>query len=173
MLKCESTSLLLSYSRIAEPADRDALTMFINKAFAKDQYPFKDRARTNIEEIAEHLETGYFLLVETEGKLAGAIYVEFRDDQRGYLAMLTVGPDHQRQGLGKRLRESAEQFCRDHGCRTVEAVVLASKSDLVAMYQREGYRISGEVPYEQPEILAEPSSLLLIEKELSSQTSSI
>jgi hypothetical protein len=44
--------------------------------------------------------------------------------------------------------------------------VVAAKSDLVASYQRFGYRIVGEVPYEGFEVFAQPFNVVLLEKAL-------
>jgi hypothetical protein len=68
--------------------------------------------------------------------------------------------------LAKHLGRAGEEFCRQNGCRVVQGIVVAAKSDLVASYQRFGYRIVGEVPYDGFEVFAQPFNVFLLEKAL-------
>ncbi|WP_213804639.1 hypothetical protein [Granulicella sp. dw_53] len=154
-------------TRVATYEDLDVLVTFVNHGFAEDNYPFRDSDFTHREEIARLLETGCFLLTEVEGKteIAAAIYVELRDKHRGYLAMLTINPNVH-PSVGKKMIRAGEAFCCEHGCRIVEGVVLASKTELTVAYLRCGFQIVREVAYRRSEILVQPSSIFLLEKSL-------
>ena len=69
-------------------------------------------------------------------------------------------------GIDEQIRRAGEEFCREHGCRVVEGVTPSCKEELTASYQRAGYRIVGEIPYERPKLLVQQSSLFQIEKDL-------
>lgn len=166
--RVENTSLASTpslYSRLATPADLDLLVCFINETFVHDNY-FKRTTRTSHELIAGYLKKGQFLLLEEDGKLIGLIYAELRGEERGYLGMLAVDPEKQRSGIGRQLLQAGEDFCREHGCRVVDASVVSLRPDLVTRYQQLGYRVVGEAPYERPEVLLQPCHFILLEKDL-------
>ncbi|WP_433965715.1 GNAT family N-acetyltransferase [Tunturiibacter gelidiferens] len=151
--------------RTATPEDAARLVPFINRAFARDNY-FKRTERTNAEQIAEYLLKGTFLLKEDADGLLGLIYIELRDNGHGYIGMVAVDPDRQTRGVGRELMEAGEQLCRDHDCRLIEISVIDRRPELIAWYQRQGYKIVGEAPYIRPEVLILPCHFILMEKEL-------
>ena len=62
-----------------------------------------------------------------------------------YLGMLTVAPALQAAGLGRRLIEAGEGYARDaFGARRIEMTVIAQRAELIAWYERRGYRHTGE-----------------------------
>lgn len=151
--------------RVATTEDRDRLVPFINRAFAPDNY-FKRTERTNPSQVAEYLRKGVFLLLEDAGELYGLLYAELRENGRGYIGMIATDPDRQGGGIGTQLLQIGEEFCRDHGTRVIELSVVNLRPDLVAWYQRKGYRVVGEAPYVRPEVLVLPCHFILMEKNL-------
>jgi ribosomal protein S18 acetylase RimI-like enzyme len=145
--------------------DTDLLVPFINRAFAPDNY-FKRTERTNPSQVAEYLRKGFFLLLEDTVGLLGLIYTELRQDNRGYIGMIAIDPDRQGGGIGTRLLQIGEEFCREQGSSVIEISVVNLRPDLVAWYQRKGYRVVGEAPYVRPEILILPCHFILMEKAL-------
>ena len=91
--------------RFAEESDLAALTALINRAFKVEAF-FIVRDRLTPEEAREYFEKGRFLLADENGQLAGVVYVELRGD-RSYLGLLSVDPDLQKSGLGRRLTFAA------------------------------------------------------------------
>lgn len=61
-----------------------------------------------------------------------------------YLGMLTVDPRHQAGGLGKLILSAAEDHAASFGAARVEMTVIAQRRELVAWYERRGYRATGE-----------------------------
>jgi ribosomal protein S18 acetylase RimI-like enzyme len=151
--------------RQATTEDTEWLVPFINRAFAHDNY-FKRTERTDPSQVAEYLRKGVILLLEDAGKLFGLVYTELRENGRGYIGMIAIDPDRQGGGIGTHLLRTGEKFCRDKGARVIELSVVNLRSDLVAWYQRKGYRIVGEAPYARPEILILPCHFVLMEKDL-------
>jgi ribosomal protein S18 acetylase RimI-like enzyme len=157
--------------RLATIDDADCLVAFINRAFAPDNF-FKRTERTDPTQVAEYLRKGFFLLLEDTGTLLGLVYTELRENHRGYIGMIATDSDRQGGGIGTRLLQIGEDFCRDQGSTVIEISVVNLRPDLVAWYQRKGYQVVGEAPYVRPEILILPCHFILMEKSLApTQTS--
>jgi len=165
MLQTKISKSAPAYSRLATTADIELLLKFINKAFARDNY-FKRTERTNSEQVMEYLQKGDFLLLEEQGELLGLVYADLREKGRGYIGLLTVNPDKQSRGIGSQLMQSAEDFCRDHGCSIAEIDVINLRPELVDWYRGQGYQVVGEAPYPRPEILIQPCHFIAMQKGL-------
>ena len=72
------------------------------------------------------------------------VQLERRGDE-AYLGMLTVRPALQAGGLGRRLLSAAERWAAAHwGSRAVVMTVITQRIELIAWYERRGYRATGE-----------------------------
>ncbi|MFC5373055.1 GNAT family N-acetyltransferase [Brevundimonas faecalis] len=85
------------------------------------------------------------LLAEADGALVGCVQVESRGEGLAYLGLLTVDPERQAGGLGRRLIEAAEaeavsRFAADR----MEMTVIRKRAELIAWYERRGYAQTGE-----------------------------
>jgi ribosomal protein S18 acetylase RimI-like enzyme len=135
--------LALSVSvRPSTHADAAALASLVNAAYAIEEF-FVEGDRTNADEIAAMLRDGAFLVLETADRLAAAVYVE----RRGYLGMLSVLPELQGHGLGKRLVRIAEALCEAAGCATMSLRIINLREELARWYRSLGYRETGVTPY--------------------------
>ena len=85
------------------------------------------------------------ILLGFEGeKLVACVQVVAKADQRGYLGMLTVDPTRQAGGLGRQVIAEAERYVKAvWGCRTMEMTVIVQRAELIAYYERRGYRNTG------------------------------
>ncbi len=85
------------------------------------------------------------LLAEAEGMLAGCCQLERRPGGEAYFGMFSVPPDRQGQGLGRQILAEAERLAREEwGAQTMVMSVLAQRPELIAWYERRGYRRTGE-----------------------------
>lgn len=86
------------------------------------------------------------ILASADGdKIIGCVQLSRVDDTLAYLGMLTVDPDIQSTGLGKKLLEASESFCRENwNAAAIEMTVIRQRSELIAYYERRGYRKTGE-----------------------------
>jgi len=151
--------------RFATETDVPALTALVNAAFQVEKF-FKVGERTDRAEIAEYLKKGRFLLLEDEGRLLGSVYVELRGE-RGYIGMLSVAPERQRQGIGTRLMAAGEEFCREMGCRTIDITVVDLRTELPPLYEKYGYRITGTAPFPAEQMPVKmPCSFVVMSKSL-------
>ena len=161
--------------RFATEADTDALVSLINNAFQVEKF-FKIGERTDAADVAAHLKSGRFLLLEDQAGIAGAVYIEVSaggsahkdgDRKRGYFGMLSVDPGRQRAGVGRRLIAAAEEFCREQGCRVMDITIVNLRTELPPLYEKFGYRIVGTEPFPADQMpVSQPCSFVLMEKEL-------
>lgn len=84
------------------------------------------------------------LLAEREGRLLASAHVE-RQGESGYFGMFAVDPALQGGGLGKAMLAEAERLAREQWhCRAMRMTVIEQRPELIAWYQRRGYRRTGE-----------------------------
>lgn len=118
-----------------------AMIAIVNAAFAVET--FLDGTRTDEERMAEMMRKGEFLLAEREpGRLVACVYTELRAE-RGYFGMLAVDPSAQGAGLGRRMVEAAEDYCRHRGCKFMDITVLSLRPELPPFYRKLGYVETG------------------------------
>ena len=85
------------------------------------------------------------LVVEADDALVGTVTITDLGHGRAYLGMLGVSPLAQATGLGRTLLAAAEAEARARfGTRCMEMTVIAIRRELVAWYERRGYRLTGE-----------------------------
>ncbi|WP_407704833.1 GNAT family N-acetyltransferase [Tellurirhabdus rosea] len=75
--------------------------------------------------------------------LIGCVYLEKKEEDL-YLGMLTVDPERQAGGIGKQLLSAAEEHARAQGCRAIQMTVISVRHELIAYYERRGFRATGE-----------------------------
>jgi ribosomal protein S18 acetylase RimI-like enzyme len=88
---------------------------------------------------------GHVIFVhESDGAIVGCVHLE-RTGERCYLGMLTTKPTLQGSGIGRRMVLAAEQWARTHWhAREMQMTVIVQRPELVAWYERLGYRVTGE-----------------------------
>ncbi len=85
------------------------------------------------------------LLRDAEG-LRACVHIEDLEGEVCYLGMLTVRPDSQAGGVGRLVLSGAELHAIRHfGARYVEMTVIDRRHELIAWYERRGYRSTGEI----------------------------
>jgi GNAT superfamily N-acetyltransferase len=145
--------------RIATWEDAEELVRIINRAFQVEKF-FIARDRIDLAELRDFFSKGEFLI--TDG---GCVYVEARGD-RCYLGLLSVVPDAQGSGLGRRLMQAAEARARELGCHAMDLRVVNLREELPAFYRHLGYveNGTGEFPPEVSTLL--PCHFLYMAKAL-------
>lgn len=109
-----------------------------------------DEVRSLIQDPSARLTLAY------EGtRLVGCILAKSEHDG-AHLGMFAVRPDKQAHGLGRELLGEAERVARDElAAITAVLYVLHTRSELLAWYERRGYRDSGRrepFQYENPRV---------------------
>lgn len=150
--------------RRATAADAAAVADLVNQAYAVEVF-FVEGDRTNAADIADMMSHGTFVVLEHVGGLAAAVYV----DSTGYIGMLSVLPQMQKHGLGKRLVRIAEAMCEAAGCDTAHLQIVNLREELARWYRSLGYVETGTRPFEH-RALKQPCHFVVMRKTLRSVT---
>ena len=155
--------------RTARPADAAALASLINAAFVVEAF-FKIGDRTSADEVAAMMEAGgEFLILDAPepgtGTFTGCVYLKSSGD-RAYFGMLSIDPDKQRQGAGRRLVDAVESRARERGCRFMDLHLVDLREELTPYYRRLGYVESGTLPFSEPERASKPCFFIVMTKRL-------
>jgi ribosomal protein S18 acetylase RimI-like enzyme len=85
------------------------------------------------------------LVVERDGALIACCQLEHRGDA-AYFGMFAVRPEQQGGGLGKQIIAEAERSVREEwGVDEMHMTVISVRDDLIAWYERRGYRRTGKM----------------------------
>lgn len=143
--------------RLAQPDDAEMITTVINSAFRIAEEFFVEGDRVDLSSVLNFLNSGKFLLAESEGTLLGCVYVEPRHldsnrpsiqaQERAYLGLLSVDPRHQQSGMGTLLMEAAEDYCRELGLEFMDIKVVSLREELFGFYRKRGYVETGTSPF--------------------------
>jgi ribosomal protein S18 acetylase RimI-like enzyme len=148
--------------RAATAEDVSALEQLVNSAYRGEssragwttEADLLDGQRVDADGLAAAIASADHVILIAEGeKTVGCVHLQRRGDDC-YLGMLTIRPTSQGAGLGSRLLDAAEGWAATHwASRTVTMTVIAQRAELIAWYERRGYRRTGEqrpFPYGDP-----------------------
>ena len=139
--------------RAATTADIHAVVALVESAYRGDasragwttEADFLDGRRTGLEDIEAILTSAQsrMLLGERNGSLVACAHVAV-EDGAGYFGMFSVDPKQQGGGIGKAVLAEAERIARDEwGMATMRMTVIDIRDELIAYYERRGYRRTG------------------------------
>lgn len=142
--------------RCATEADVDVIVSLVNSAYRGEssragwttEADILGGQRTDAAEISHLIaEAGSaMLLCLRGGEIIGSVHVERVDAATAYMGMLVIRPVLQGQGLGCCLMEEAENFARvEWGAALMQMQVITLRHELIAYYERRGYRRTGEI----------------------------
>ncbi|MFI5907878.1 GNAT family N-acetyltransferase [Dactylosporangium sp. NPDC051541] len=142
--------------RVADAADVPVLVELVQSAYRGD------RSRAGWTTEADLLEgqrtdpamvtaavTGpdsvVLLALDGDETVAACCHLERRDGY-AYFGMFAVDPGRQGGGVGAGLLAEAERFARDEwGAGEVRMTVIVQRAELIAWYERRGYKRTGEL----------------------------
>ncbi len=111
--------------------------------------------RITEEELIQNIrKTDTFILKYTEAEQILGCMMLVEKENALYLGMLTVSPELQGSGIGKKLLKSAEIFAKEKGISKIEMTVISIRFELVLWYERHGYVKTGETkpfPMDNPD----------------------
>ncbi|MER7752498.1 GNAT family N-acetyltransferase [Kitasatospora sp. NPDC097643] len=139
--------------RRATPADVPALVELVESAYRGDasrvgwttEADLLDGQRTDAEGVGAAIghPDGVVLVVEQGGELLACCQLEHRGD-RAYFGMFSVRPGLQGGGLGRAVLAEAERVAGEEwGVGELEMTVIEQRADLIAWYERRGFRRTG------------------------------
>ena len=80
-----------------------------------------------------------FLVGEIAGRVEATAMAGY-EGHRGWINYLAVAPEHRRLGLGRRMMAAAEAELRKLGCPKINLQVRSGNRDVLAFYERLGFR---------------------------------
>ena len=86
-----------------------------------------------------HKQNAVILKYSQDKNITGCVYLEKKGSCL-YLGMLSVSPEIQAQGIGKQLLKAADAYAKEQGCRIIEMTVISVRNELIAWYERNGYK---------------------------------
>ena len=143
-----ATSIAASVRR-ARLSDTAALTDLVNRAFAVEAW-FVEGERTDADEIAALIRS--FLVLEYERGICAAVMYQRPGERDGlpsshaYFGMLSVLPEVQGMGLGRRLVRVAEAMAESAGASSMRLRIINIREELSRWYRSLGYREVGTAP---------------------------
>jgi len=140
--------------RLATPVDVPAVVALVNSAYRGDssrrgwttEADLLDGTRTDSGEVAGFIAdpNSLLLLCEQQAQLLGSVHLQRCGDD-AYLGMFTVRPGRQGQGIGKAFLAAAEAAARQQfGASRLCMEVITLRDELIAFYERRGYRRTGQ-----------------------------
>jgi GNAT superfamily N-acetyltransferase len=135
----------------------------VNEAYEVEAF-FVAGDRTHADEVGRLIDLGQCLVAETDDGLQACVHLSVQGD-RGYFGMLAVRPEAQGRGLGQRLIVEVERCAQRAGCQAIDIKVVNLRTDLIAFYERRGYRPVGAEPYVHRPVL-QPCHFVVMTKSL-------
>ena len=157
---------------IALKQDIPELVALINSAYRGDASKkgwtteanlLKGDLRTDISTLAGLIENPQSVILKyttAENVIAGSVYLEIQEKGL-YLGMLTVSPQLQAAGIGRQLLVAAEEYAKEKECPCIFMSVISVRHELIAWYERHGYKNSGETkPFPDDDRFGIPTQFL-------------
>ncbi|MER6471287.1 GNAT family N-acetyltransferase [Streptomyces collinus] len=141
--------------RDATDADVDALVALVESAYRGEasragwttEADILEGQRTDPEGVLEVVKSpgSRLLTVEQDGRIVACCQIEHRGAY-AYFGMFAVSPALQGAGLGKVVMAEAERQARETwGVTEMHMTVISVREDLIAWYERRGYRRTGKM----------------------------
>lgn len=123
----------------------------------------------NITELMQQPDTTFLKYSNDKNEIEGCVFLQ-KKGEKLYLGMLSVSPTIQAKGIGKQLMTAAEEYARKVGCLSIFMKVISLRHELIAWYERQGYKKTGNTepfpvdnPFGKPK---QPLEFLILEKSI-------
>lgn len=160
--------------------DVSSLNVLINSAYRGEsskkgwttEANILEGKRTTEDELIEIIQDqkNTILKYSDNNEIIGCVLLK-KNDSNLYLGMLTVSPELQNSGIGKKLMQQAEIFAVDSGLPKIIMTVISVRVELILWYERNGYIDTGlREPFPVSEVFnqtsSEPLEFLVLEKRI-------
>lgn len=147
---------------IAKVEDAESLCRLVNSAYRGEsskkgwttEADLLGGQRVDVPGLIESLRQSHRVVLlyrdSKSGAISACVNLDFSEDacdgeaRACYLGMLTVAPQLQALGVGKRLMDDAEAFARSRGVTKMLISVIQLRTELINWYTRHGYRPTGK-----------------------------
>lgn len=166
--------------RLAKLEDAEQVRQLVESAFrASDSRPewtadmdLHLSFTLDLADIVAHIKKpqgAVLIATDPAGNWVASVNVNMRTAELARISMLAVVAEHQRGGMGRRVLEYAEGYCRTRwGAQKAGLNALATRKRLIEWYKRRGYRETGETtpfPYDLVEGVEVSDELYFVEME--------
>ena len=138
----------------AVPADIPSINRLVNSAYrgesatkgwTHEAHLIEGSLRTDEPTLMELItKPGSVILKYMDSdKILGSVHLENKGEKL-YLGMLTVSPESQAGGIGRKLLRAAEEHARKEGLGAITMTVISVRKELIGWYERNGYQPTGE-----------------------------
>ena len=149
-MRASSVELVFRHAALV---DVEAIVALVESAYRGDtsrqgcttEADLLDGRRTGADDVSDSITRprSVILLAEQSRSLLACAHVA-EENGAGYFGMFSVQPHLQGVGIGKRVLLEAERLVRDHwGLPAMRMTVIDIRNELIAFYQRRGYRPTG------------------------------
>lgn len=145
----------ISQISVAALADTAELVRLVNSAYRGDFSKkgwtteadlLKGELRTDeasLNKLLSKPEAIILKYTDDEGLITGCVYLE-KQNEKIYLGMLSVSPDKQARGIGKKLLSASEEYTKKMNCKSIIMNVISVRHELISWYERHGYKNNGD-----------------------------
>lgn len=134
-------------------ADAESINQLVNSAYRGDsskqgwttEADLLDGTRIDeeaVKELIERADTTILKYMEAN-QLVGCVELR-QQNGKLYLGMLSVSPNTQGKGVGKKLLLAGEDYAKSIGINTMIMTVISVRKELIDWYVRHGYQLTGE-----------------------------
>jgi predicted N-acetyltransferase YhbS len=119
---------------------------YSKKGWTTEAYLIEGGERIDSPSLQKMLESPNAVIkkyTDENGKIIGCVYLQIQDSEL-YLGTLTVAPEIQAQGIGKKMLNYAEEFALEKKCSAIVMWVVSARQELIDWYFRHGYNLTGE-----------------------------
>lgn len=176
-----SNTEFINQIRIATEPDIPVLVKLINSAYRGEESKagwtteadvVAGDIRTDEENLNELMKKpGAVFLTYTNDKneIEGTVFLHNREPGKLYLGMLSVNPELQTKGTGKKMMAAAEVHARNLNCQCIYMRVISIRHELIAWYERQGYYQTGETqpfPSDKFGMAKQPLEFIVLQKDI-------
>ena len=116
---------------------------FSKKGWTTEAHLLEGSRTTEVELLDIIQDASHTILKYSDnGKIIGCVLLKVKANEL-YLGMLTVSPDLQNSGIGKKLLRQAEVFAVEMQLPKIVMTVITVREELIAWYKRNGYVDTG------------------------------
>ena len=181
-MKIQTTNRNLSIIMITEAtiADIPSLNQLINSAYRGEsskkgwttEANILEGKRTTEAELIEIIQDqkNTILKYSENNEIIGCVLLVEKEDEL-YLGMLTVSPELQNSGIGKKLMQQAEIYASTLGLSKIVMTVISVREELISWYKRKGFVDTGaREPFPASDVFSqtanEPLEFMVLEKRI-------
>jgi len=162
----------------ATAEDVSSLNQLINSAYRGEsskkgwttEANILEGKRTTEAELIEIIQDqkNTILKYSEDNEIIGCVLLVEKEDEL-YLGMLTVSPELQNSGIGKKLMQQAEIYASTLGLSKIVMTVISVREELISWYKRKGFVDTGvREPFPVSDVFSqttnEPLEFIVLEK---------